>query len=186
MGRRANGSGITLLSGIITAPLNKLTPPNERHPRTMLIKIEDPASADIKALLEHHLRDMAVHSPPESVHALDLTALQADNIQFFSARTAEGSLQGCAALRVLTPQHGELKSMRTADAHLRQGIAAKLLKHILEVARHQGMNRISLETGTPKAFLPARKLYERFGFEPSPPFGDYAEDPYSLYMTLAL
>lgn len=152
----------------------------------MPITIDNPATADIAKLLHEHLQDMAAHSPPESAHALDLTALQAHNIAFFSARTNTGDLQGCAALKTLTPQHGELKSMRTVTAHLRQGIAAELLGHIIAAARQRGFERLSLETGTPAAFLPARRLYERFGFVPCAPFGDYVIDPYSLYMTLAL
>ncbi len=152
----------------------------------MPIKIESPASPDIIELLQEHLQDMATHSPPESVHALDLAALQANNILFFSARTTQGDLQGCAALKMLTPQQGELKSMRTVTAHLRQGIAADLLDHIMTVARQSGLEQLSLETGTPVAFSPARKLYERFGFTPCSPFANYSEDPYSLFMTLKL
>jgi len=152
----------------------------------MPVQIETPQSADVVALLQEHLQDMAAHSPPESVHALDLAALQKPNIIFLTARTDALELQGCAALKTLTPEHGELKSMRTASQHLRRGVAAELLKHIISMAKAQGLTRISLETGTPEAFLPARTLYLRFGFVVCPPFGDYTEDPYSVCMTPAL
>lgn len=152
----------------------------------MPIQIEQPTSADVIALLQEHLQDMAAHSPPESVHALNLPALQAPDIAFITARTDTGDLQGCAALKTLSPQHGELKSMRTAAAHLRRGVAAELLQYIINLASERGIHRLSLETGTPVAFLPARKLYERFGFEPCPPFGSYVEDPYSVCMTRTL
>lgn len=152
----------------------------------MSIHIEKPDSTDVIALLQEHLRDMAAHSPPESVHALDLGALQMQDITFLTARTATGDLQGCAALKSLSAEHGELKSMRTVSRYLRRGVAAELLNHIITLARTRGMDRLSLETGTPDAFLPARKLYEHFGFAPCPPFGSYIDDPYSVCMTLVL
>lgn len=157
----------------------------------MLITTENPATSDITALLTEHLADMASHSPPESVHALDLPALQAANIQFFTARaaaatTTPGELLGCAALKTLDDATGELKSMRTVRAHLRKGVAAQLLQHIIQLASSAGMHKLYLETGTPEAFRPARELYQRFGFSPCPPFGDYVEDPYSVCMQLTL
>ena len=158
------------------------------------IEIEDPATPDITLLLSEHLVDMAKHSPPESVHALDLKALQHSTISFYTARSASenrqsdspGELLGCAALKVLANSEGELKSMRTATAHLRKGIAAQLLKHVVSEARARGMRSLSLETGTPEAFLPARRLYQRFGFEECAPFADYEEDPYSVCMRYIL
>ena len=133
------------------------------------INIEDPATADITELLTEHLKDMAEHSPPESVHALDIESLQRPNVSFFAARLlpqqhepqSSGELLGCAALKVLEDGQGELKSMRTCVAHLRKGIAAQLLEHITFEARSRGMRSLSLETGTPDAFLPARQLYLR-------------------------
>ncbi len=126
---------------------------------------------------------MALHSPPESVHALDLEALRAPEVTFWSVW--QGSeLVGCGALEELDASHGELKSMRTASSHLRKGIAATLLTHILNVAKERAYRRLSLETGSADAFAPARALYSRFGFEPSGPFADYLDDPYSVFMTL--
>ena len=158
------------------------------------ISIEDPATADITALLTEHLRDMAKHSPPESVHALDIESLQRPNISFYAARLLPqspepqfaGELLGCAALKVLDDGQGELKSMRTCVAHLRKGVAVRLLDHIAGEARSRGMGSLSLETGTPDAFLPARKLYLRFGFKECAPFADYQSDPYSVCMRYLL
>jgi len=133
---------------------------------------------------------MANQSPPESVHALDIKALQASNVSFFTARTTnvsgDAELLGCAALKTLGRGAGELKSMRTARPHLRKGIAARLLQHVINEARSRGMHTISLETGTPDSFIPARKLYLRFGFEVCPPFGDYVEDPFSVCMRYSI
>jgi putative acetyltransferase len=80
----------------------------------------------------------------------------------------------------------EIKSMRTASAHLRRGVGASMLQHLLEEARRRGYRRLSLETGSMAAFAPARNLYQRFGFEACPPFADYAEDPYSVFMSRRL
>ena len=157
------------------------------------IQPEDPATPDVSALLSEHLSDMAATSPPESVHALDITALRADNIDFYTARALnnhlpEGARQllGCAALKQLSADEGELKSMRTAQAHLRKGVAGQLLQHIVEQARLKGMSSLSLETGTPDYFRPARQLYARFGFIECPPFADYKPDPFSLCMRYML
>jgi putative acetyltransferase len=151
----------------------------------MEIRLDPLTGPEIAGLLQEHLDDMARHSPPGSVHALDLDKLRRPDIRFWSA-WRDGVLVGCAALRELGPDHGEIKSMRTAAAHVRTGVAAALLTHLVEEARRRGYRRLSLETGTPAAFAPARAMYARFGFEPCAPFGDYAEDPYSVFMTRTL
>lgn len=128
---------------------------------------------------------MARYSPPESVHALDLEALGAPDVTLWSVWEND-ELLGCGALKALDPIHGEIKSMRTADKHLRRGVAAELLQHIIDEAKRRGYRRLSLETGAMAAFVPARALYERFGFEYCPPFADYTEDPYSVFMSKTL
>jgi len=136
-------------------------------------------------LLQAHLDGVAQHSPPESIHALDLEALRAPEITFWSVW--QGSeLAGCGALKELDADHAEIKSMKTAATHLRQGVAAALLEHMLDVARAQGYRRLSLETGSQAGFAPARALYARLGFEPCGPVADYVEDPNSVFMTRKL
>ena len=152
----------------------------------MHIREDDLRGADVVALLQAHLDDMHRHSPPESVHALDLDALRRPEITFWTMRDEGGALMGCGALKQLDAGHGEIKSMRTAAAHLRRGVAATLLRHVLRTARARGYRRLSLETGAPEAFAPARALYARFGFVECGPFADYAEDPWSVFMTLEL
>lgn len=144
--------------------------------------LEHPAVVE---LLAAHLAGMAEHSPPESVHALDLSGLQQPNIQFWTA-WRDDHLLGCAALKALDVQHGELKSMRTDPRFLRQGVARRLLQHALQQARVLGLTRVSLETGSMEAFAPARRMYEAAGFEYTDPFADYRPDPHSVFMTLTL
>lgn len=149
------------------------------------IRVDDLQGDAIKDLLRLHLDAMHQHSPPESVHALDVEALRHPSITFWTAY-AHGELLGCGALKRLSPDHGELKSMRTADAHLRKGVARALLRHIESAARAEGMGRLSLETGSTAPFAAALRLYACEGFVECGPFGDYGLDPFSIFMTKSL
>jgi putative acetyltransferase len=147
----------------------------------MRIEQDDLSGAAVQDLLRAHRASMFAHSPPDSVHALDLDGLRQPEITFWSSWEGE-ALLGCGALKELSPTQAELKSMRTATGHLRKGVAARILAHILEVARGRGYMRLYLETGTAAAFVPARALYERHGVVYCGPFADYVEDPYSVFM----
>src|SRR5436309_8751128 len=151
----------------------------------MRIELDDLSRPEIAELLKEHLASMFVYSPPESVHALPIEGLRSPDITFWSV-WENGKLIGCGALKELDPQHGEIKSMRTASAHRRKGVAAALLEHILEEAKRRNYQRVSLETGSMDAFAPAHRLYARFGFKECGPFADYVEDPNSLFMTREL
>lgn len=147
---------------------------------------EDDLTGDaIAALLRLHLDEMHQWSPPESVHALPIERLRAPDVTFWSAWDGN-RLAGCGALKQIDAGHGEIKSMRTAPAYLGKGAGRAILRHMLAEARARGYERVSLETGASDEFLPARRLYEAHGFVPCAPFGDYREDRFSLFMTLAL
>jgi putative acetyltransferase len=151
----------------------------------MIIRRDDLTGPEIRALLEEHLAHMRSVSPPCSVHALDLARLRRPEITFWTA-WSDGALAGCGALKALDARHGEIKSMRTASTHLRRGVARSMLMHIVAEASRRGYERLSLETGSMDAFVPARTLYAEHGFTPCPPFADYAEDPNSVFMTRRL
>ena len=151
----------------------------------MRVELDDPERPDVCALLEEHLRSMYQLSPPESVHALDVSRLKGPDITLWSVRDGD-TLLGCGALKEIDPEHGEVKSMRTPQALRRRGAGRAVLIHILSEARRRGYKRLSLETGSMDAFLPAQKLYESFGFTYCGPFADYKLDPYSVFMTLTL
>lgn len=155
------------------------------HKVAVHIKVDDLGGPEIRALLEEHLASMYRHSPPESVHALPIEELRRPEITFWTAWES-GELLGCGALKELDAQHGEIKSMRTAERHLRKGVAKALLYHILDEGRRRHYTRLSLETGSMAAFDPARKLYLSCGFTYCPPFADYVEDPNSVFMTKTL
>jgi putative acetyltransferase len=149
------------------------------------IRVDDLAGPEIRALLAEHLYSMHQLSPPESVHALDLTGLLQSAITFWTA-WSHGELLGCGALKELTRTQGEIKSMRTVSAHRRKGVARAMLQHIIAEADSRLYTRLSLETGSMRAFEPARRLYETFGFTYCSPFADYVEDRNSVFLTRTL
>ena len=146
------------------------------------ITIDDPRTRDVRRLLERHLAHAHANTRPEEVYALDVDALLDPAVTFFSFR-ADGELLGVAALKELDEQHGEVKSMHTAEAARGRGIGRALVEHLIGVARERGYRRLSLETGAGPAFAPARALYARAGFVPCGPFADYDGSPNSAYMT---
>jgi len=151
----------------------------------MQIVIDDPARPDVVQLLAEHLDDMYATSPPESVHALDVTALQVAGVTFWTARR-DGELLGCAAIKELDPAHAEVKSMRTTSAARGTGVGRALLTRVLDEARARGYTRVSLETGSQDFFEPARQLYLSNGFRECGPFADYVLDPHSVFFTREL
>jgi putative acetyltransferase len=151
----------------------------------MRIEPDDLSRPEIHALLREHHLNLRELSPPESIHALDLHQLRHPSITFFSAWDG-ATLLGFAALKELSPTHGELKSMRTPAANRRRGAARALLAHIISVATCRGYTTLSLETGSGPAFTPAQTLYTSFGFQPCPPFAPYTADPNSLFFSLPL
>lgn len=151
----------------------------------MRIVVDDLRGPEIAALLQAHLDGMHEHSPPESVHALDLDKLRQPDITFWTAWDGD-ALMGCGAIKEHDARHGEIKSMRTDARHLRKGVAAAILETILTTARDRRYERVSLETGTGAPFEPAHRLYERYGFVECGPFAGYSFDPFSRYMMLAL
>jgi putative acetyltransferase len=148
--------------------------------------IEDDLSGlEIRALLEVHFAGMLANSPKDSCHFLDFEGLKGPGVTFWSIWDDE-SLMGCGAMKELDLAHGEIKSMRTHEDHLRKGAAAAMLAHIITIARARGYRRLSLETGSGEAFDAAHSLYLRNGFTYCRPFADYKEDPFSRFMTLEL
>jgi putative acetyltransferase len=142
----------------------------------------DFSDARVIDLLRVHLASARANTAPGSAHALDLSGLQAPGISFWTIWDDE-ALRGCGALKRLAADHGEVKSMHTAQAVRRKGIAGAMLGHIIASARARGMARLSLETGSWDYFQPARALYARHGFVECGPFADYVLDPNSVFMT---
>ena len=111
----------------------------------MDIRLDDLQGPEIAQLLQEHLNSMQLLSPAESVHALDLTKLRQPDITFWCA-WREAELLGCGALKELTPDHGEIKSMRTATAHLRRGVAARILARLGKIP--QATQEFPFDRGT--------------------------------------
>lgn len=144
--------------------------------------LDDPR---VVALLQTHLTRARAETAPGSAHALDLSGLKGPSMSFWSVWDGE-ELLGVGALKALNREHGEVKSMHTAEAARRRGVGSALLVHLIDQARSRGMTRLSLETGSWPYFAPARALYARHGFLECGPFGDYRLDPNSVFMTLEL
>lgn len=150
-----------------------------------LIREDDLSGDAIADLLRLHLDEMHQWSPPESVHAMPIERLRGQDVTFFSAWQGD-RLAACGAIKHLADDHGELKSMRAHPDFRGKGAGKAILHHLTAVARARGYARLSLETGRPDPFLPARRLYEAHGFAECPPFGDYVADDFSVCMTRTL
>lgn len=149
---------------------------------TLTITTERPDTADVAALLTRHHVLMRAGSPVESCHVMDVSELLDADVTLLVARKAEHVL-GVGAVKIIEPEHGELKSMHTAQEARGQGVAQVVLNELTEVAASKGLKRLSLETGSAPMFAPARALYAANGFEECPPFGAYIFDPLSVFMT---
>ena len=150
------------------------------------IVIDDLTSAQVQALIGMHLEAMHQASPADSVHAYGLEQLRAPGVTVWSAWDGVDLLGIGALHHEMGSDQGEIKSMRTADQHLRRGVARALLRRILVHAKSTGLTRVSLETGTGAAFEASHRLYLGEGFEPCGPFGSYVDDPHSRFFTLDL
>src|SRR5262245_47427402 len=151
----------------------------------MVIKPGDFGDDRIKALLKRHLEGMHASSPPGHVFALDWSELQNPEISFYAAWEGE-ELLGFGALKELDSRSGEIKSMRTADAHLRKGVASRILDYIIVESRKRGYTRLSLETGSGPAFEPALALYRQRGFREGGAFGGYEKSSFNQFLHLDL
>ena len=151
----------------------------------MKIVLDDLSGPEIAEFMNEHVKEMRSVTPLESKHALDLDGLRKPEITFWSVMDGD-TLVGCGAIKTLDADHAEVKAMRTMPTRKRSGIASLLLEHIITEAKRMGFTRLSLETGATEFFRPARKLYEKFGFDYCEPFADYQPDPYSAFMTKLL
>jgi putative acetyltransferase len=154
-------------------------------PTEFVIEVEDPRGPEVTALLERHLAFCHSTTPLEHAFALDLNGLLDPSVTFFALRR-NGELLGAGALKEIDRTHGEIKSMHTATEARRLGVGRAIVDHLLATARMRGYRRVSLETGTMRAFGAARALYANAGFTTCGPFADYRETPDNSFMTLDL
>ena len=140
---------------------------------------------EVNELLNKHFIELRSVSPEGSAHVLDITGLKDQSIKFWSLWD-NNQLIGCGALKFLEKNHGEFKSIRVADKFRKSGIGEKIIEHLVEEAKKLEISKLSIETGAGDFFIPARKLFSKFGFKKCIPFAHYKEDPNSCYYTLDL
>ena len=142
-------------------------------------------NSDVNDLLKKHFIELRSVSPAGSTHVLDIDGLKDPSIKFWSL-WEENKLVGCGALKFLEKNHGEFKSIRVADEFKKKGAGERIINHLIQEAKKLKISKLSIETGAGEFFLPARKLFSKFGFKKCPPFAHYREDPNSCYYTLSL
>ena len=142
-------------------------------------------NSEVNNLLKKHFIELRSVSPAGSTHVLDINGLKDPSIKFWSL-WENNELVGCGALKFLEKKHGEFKSIRVADNYRKKGIGEKIIDHLIEEAKKLEVSKLSIETGAGNFFLPARKLFSKFGFKKCPPFAHYKIDPNSCYFTLDL
>ena len=140
---------------------------------------------EVNQLLTIHFIELRAASPEGSAHVLDIPGLKVPSIKFWSLWN-EKKLMGCGALKFLDQNHGEFKSIRIHENFRGKGNGIKIINHLIDEAKRLNISRISIETGSGKFFEPARKLFDKCGFKPCPPFAHYKEDNNSLYLTKLL
>jgi putative acetyltransferase len=149
----------------------------------MKLVLGDFADERVLDLLRYHLAGMHANSPAGHVHALDLSGLDRPDVSFWTVWDGD-DLMGCGAIKFLSADQAELKSMRTYEHHLRKGVGKALLIHLIDLARAKGMKRVSLETGSGDAFEPALALYRTYGFTNSAAFSDYVASDFNQFLHL--
>ena len=138
---------------------------------------------EVNELLKKHFKELRAASPEGSAHVLDIPGLKEVSIKFWSLWENK-NLLGCGALKFLSKEHGEFKSIRVHDNFRNKGNGIKVINHLIYEAQKLKIKRISIETGAGKFFEPARKLFKSCGFEECEPFGHYKTDPNSCYMKI--
>ena len=144
--------------------------------------LDDPA---VRALVAHHTAEARGSTPADNAHAMDADALKRPDIGFWTI-WEEDDLLGFGALRHLSPEEGDLKSMRTAPHALSRGVGRAMLDHLIGLARTRGYVRLRLETGTAPMFDAANRMYETAGFVDGEAYGGYPASPHNRFMVLDL
>tara|TARA_B110000037_G_scaffold184_1_gene149 strand:- start:74 stop:541 length:468 start_codon:yes stop_codon:yes gene_type:complete len=140
---------------------------------------------EVHEFLIRHFIELRSVSPKGSAHVLDIAGLKDPSIKFWSL-WEESDLIGSGAIKFLSKEHGEFKSIRISDKFRNKGNGTKVINHLISEAKKLEIRRLSLETGAGNFFLTARKLFNKCGFKPCEPFSHYTKDVNSVYMTMLI
>ena len=133
-------------------------------------------AVELIAELDEHL--MAHPYPPQSRHAYSVDKLLREGVVFFLTRY-EGQLAGCGGIKLFGSDYGEVKRMFVRPQFRGNGLGKAMLDRLAEYARSNQTSVLRLETGIYE--VEAIGLYERYGFQRRGPFGEYVEDPNTVY-----
>ena len=139
----------------------------------------------VHELLIMHFIELRSVSPEGSTHVLDIAGLKDPSIKFWSLWEGD-DLMGSGALKFLDKEHGEFKSIRVGDKFRGKGNGSKVINHLINEAKKLNIKKLSLETGSGKFFVPARKLFVKCGFKVCEPFSNYEDDVNSVYMSMLI
>ncbi len=117
--------------------------------------------------------------PAESNYHLSVAALMQPNVLFAVARDDAGEAIGCGAV-VLFDEYGELKRMFVPTAQRGRGVAKAIISRLEAEAVQRHCLILRLETGIHQP--EALGLYARAGYARRGPYGDYPDDPLSVFM----
>lgn len=135
--------------------------------------------------LRAHFESAYANTAPGGAHAVEIAALKAPQIRFWTAWD-EGALLATGALNWFTPRHAEIRAMYVVESMRRRGMGGRMLRHLIADARAGGAHQLWLETGSWDYFRPAIEMYLRHGFTETGPFADYVADPNAMFMMLDL
>jgi GNAT superfamily N-acetyltransferase len=124
--------------------------------------------------------DAALHEhpyPQESRHAFSVEKLIRESVAFFVA-SYDGQVAACGGVKLFT-DYGEVKRMYVRPAFRGKALGKAILNHLAAHARANGINMLRLETGIYQ--VEAIGLYDSWGFRRRGPFGEYRDDPNSVY-----
>lgn len=148
--------------------------------RTTLLKVVDPRTPQIAAMIRELDQYMIALYPAESNHLVDIDVLAQPNVRFFAA-TLEDACLGCGAIMIRGTDYAEIKRVFVSPAARGMGLGKRILETLEGAAHKEGLSLLRLETGISQP--EALHLFAAFGFARCGAFGDYPrDDPYSVFM----
>jgi putative acetyltransferase len=144
----------------------------------VLLRVVDPNSPEATELLAALDEFQSGLYPPESTHLLPATELARSGAVFLGAFVGDRMVGCCGYIR--GDGYAEMKRLFVREDARGHGVGELLFAELERRARADGLLVLRLETGVRQPA--ALRLYERVGYVRRGPFGDYPDDPLSVFM----